>query len=72
MISVSHTCVATISAIVHAGADPVLVEVRADFTMDMSEIEQAITPRTRAIVPVHLNGRSCDMRRLMDMLGAMI
>ncbi len=66
VISVSHTCVATISAIVHSGATPVLVEVGADFTMDMSKVEDAITPRTRAIVPVHLNGRSCDMGRLME------
>jgi dTDP-4-amino-4,6-dideoxygalactose transaminase len=66
VISVSHTCVATISAIVHAGATPVLVDVADDFTMDMSKVEEAITPRTRAIVPVHLNGRACDMDRLTD------
>lgn len=66
VISVSHTCVATISAIVHAGATPVLVDVAEDFTMDMSKVEEAITPRTRAVMPVHLNGRACDMRRLAD------
>ncbi|MCC2639808.1 MAG: hypothetical protein K0S45_221 [Nitrospira sp.] len=66
VISVSHTCVATISAIVHTGAAPVLMDVADDFNMDLSRLERAITSRTRAIVPVHLNGRSCDMRRLMD------
>jgi dTDP-4-amino-4,6-dideoxygalactose transaminase len=65
VISVSHTCVATISAIVHTGAEPILIDVSDDFTMDMSKLEAAITPRTRAIVPVHLNGRSCDMDELM-------
>ncbi|MBA2487207.1 MAG: aminotransferase class V-fold PLP-dependent enzyme, partial [Nitrospira sp.] len=66
VITVSHTCVATISSIVHTGADPVLVDVADDFNMDMAQVEQAITPRTRVIVPVHLNGRSCDMGRLME------
>lgn len=66
VISVSHTCVATISAIVHAGATPVLVDVADDFTMDISKVEEAITVHTRAIVPVHLNGRACDMDRLAD------
>ncbi len=66
VISVAHTCVATISAIVHTGAVPVLIDVADDYTMDMSKLEQAITRRTRAIVPVHLNGRACDMDRLME------
>jgi dTDP-4-amino-4,6-dideoxygalactose transaminase len=66
VITVSHTCVATVSAIVHAGATPILVDVADDFTMDMSKVEAAITPRTRAIVPVHLNGRACHMDRLAD------
>jgi dTDP-4-amino-4,6-dideoxygalactose transaminase len=65
VISVSHTCVATISAIVHAGATPVLVDVADDYTMDMSKVEPALTSRTRAVVPVHLNGRACDMDRLI-------
>lgn len=66
VISVSHTCVATISAIVHAKATPVLIDVGDDFTMDMSKVEAAITSRTRAVVPVHLNGRACEMERLAD------
>lgn len=66
VVTVSHTCVATIAAIVHSGATPVLVDVADDFNMDMAKLEATITPRTRAIVPVHLNGRACDMARLDD------
>lgn len=64
VITVAHTFVATVSAIIHAGAKPVLVDVGDDYNMDMAAAEKAITPRTRAILPVHLNGRVCDMDRL--------
>lgn len=66
VITVGHTFVATVSAIVHCGATPVLVDVGADHNMDPSQIERAITPRTKVIMPVHLNGRVCDM----DAIGA--
>src|SRR5438477_709247 len=65
VITVAHTFVATISAIVHCGATPVLVEVGADYNMNPSSLEQAITPRTRGIVCVHLNGRICAMDRIL-------
>jgi dTDP-4-amino-4,6-dideoxygalactose transaminase len=64
VITVAHTFVATVAAIHHAGAKPILVDVGADHNMDMSCLESAISPRTRAIIPVHLNGRLCDMERL--------
>lgn len=64
VITSGHTFVATVSAILHAGATPVLVDVGDDGNMDLDAVEAAVTPRTRAIVPVHLNGRLCDMRRL--------
>ncbi|MGH9524915.1 MAG: DegT/DnrJ/EryC1/StrS family aminotransferase [Terriglobales bacterium] len=64
VITVGHTFVATVSAIVHAGATPVLIDVRKDFNMDPDLLEAAITPRTRAIMPVHLNGRVCEMDRI--------
>jgi dTDP-4-amino-4,6-dideoxygalactose transaminase len=64
VITVAHTFVATVSAIVHCGATPVLVDVREDYNMDPERLERAITPRTRAILPVHLNGRVCDMDRI--------
>lgn len=67
VITVAHTFVATISAIVHAGATPVLVDVGKDMNMDMDAVERAITPRTKAVCPVHLNGRVCDMDRLQKL-----
>ena len=65
VITVSHTFVASIAAIVQAGAKPVLVDVGHDFLMDISEVERKITKKTKTIIPVHLNGRMCDMERLM-------
>ena len=67
VITVSHTMVATAAAIHHAGATPVLVDIGDDHNMDVSCVEAAITPRTKAIMPVHLNGRVCDMAKLMSM-----
>ncbi len=66
VITVSHTFVATAAAIHHAGATPVLVDVGDDHNMDPDAFEAAITPRTRAVLPVHLNGRISDMRRIME------
>jgi len=66
VITVAHTFVATISAIVHCGATPVLLDVGNDYNMNMDELESAITPQTRAVLPVHLNGRLCDMDRLIE------
>jgi dTDP-3-amino-2,3,6-trideoxy-4-keto-D-glucose/dTDP-3-amino-3,4,6-trideoxy-alpha-D-glucose/dTDP-2,6-dideoxy-D-kanosamine transaminase len=65
VISVSHTFVATIASIHHVGATPVLLDIGDDHNMNVGLIEAAITHRTKAIVPVHLNGRVCDMTRLM-------
>ncbi len=63
----AHTFVATCSAVVNVGATPVLVDVSADFNINVDRIEEAITPRTRAIIPVHLNGWMADMPRIMDL-----
>lgn len=65
VITVAHTFVATISAIVNVGATPILVEVRDDFNMDPGAFEAAITRKTKAVIPVHLNGRVCEMDRIM-------
>ncbi|MGQ9851554.1 MAG: DegT/DnrJ/EryC1/StrS family aminotransferase [Aggregatilineaceae bacterium] len=65
VITVSHTFVATAAAIHHTGATPVLVDIGEDHNMNVDLVEAAITPRTRAIMPVHLNGRLCDMGKLM-------
>ncbi len=65
VITVSHTFVATAAAIHHAGATPVLVDIGDDHNMNVDLVETAITPRTKAIIPVHLNGRVCNMEKLM-------
>ena len=65
VITVAHTFVATVSSIVQIGAKPVLVDTGADHNLDVSLVDGAIGERTRAIVPVHLNGHMCDMKRLM-------
>jgi dTDP-4-amino-4,6-dideoxygalactose transaminase len=66
VITVSHTFVATVAGIVHAGATPVLVDIGDDHLMDPDKLEAAITPRTKAVVPVSLNGRPCDLRRIRE------
>ena len=66
VITVSHTFMATMAVIHHVGATPVLVDVGDDHNMDVEKIEAAITPRTKAIIPVHLNGRLVRMDRLME------
>ena len=71
VITVPHTFVATVAAIEYTGAQPVLVDVRPDsLTMDPQLIQAAITPRTRAIVPVHLYGQPADMRPILDIARA--
>lgn len=66
VITVAHTFVATVSAIVHCGAKPVLVDVREDYNMDPQHVERAVTSKTKAILPVHLNGRVCAMDGIME------
>lgn len=61
----AHTFVASCSAIVNVGATPVLVDVTADFNIDCDKIEEVISDRTRAIMPVHLSGWMADMPRIM-------
>lgn len=65
VITVAHTFLATVGAIVNCGAKPILVDIKQDFNMDEDKVEAAITPHTKAIVPVHLNGRLCNMEKLM-------
>lgn len=65
VITVSHTFVASIAVIFHSGAKPILVDVGDDFLIDANKTERAITKKTKAIIPVHLNGRVCDMEKIM-------
>lgn len=61
----SHTYIATAAAAALLGATPVLVECGPDHMVDPDAIEKAITPKTKCIMPVHVNGRTCDMDRIM-------
>jgi aminotransferase EvaB len=68
VITVPNTAVPTVSAIQTLGARPVFVDIRDDdFLMDVGQVEAAITPRTRAVVPVHLFGQCVDLDSLMAM-----
>ena len=64
VIFCSHTMVATAAAIHFCGARPVPVECGRDHLIDPNAVECAVTPRTRAILPTHLNGRTADMQAL--------
>lgn len=66
VITVSHTFVATIAAIHYCGAKPVLVDTRNDMNIDPRLIEKAVTKHAKAIIPVHLNGRICDMKPILE------
>jgi dTDP-4-amino-4,6-dideoxygalactose transaminase len=66
VITAANSFIASALAISHAGATPVLVDVDADtYTIDVAAIEKALTPRTRAIIPVHLYGHPADMEPIM-------
>ena len=68
VITVPFTFVATVAAIEYARAKPVFVDVEpAYWTMDPALIERAVTPRTKAIVPVHLYGQPADMDPIRDL-----
>jgi dTDP-4-amino-4,6-dideoxygalactose transaminase len=71
----SHTYVASAASIHFVGATPVLVECGADHLIDPPAVAAAVTSRTRGIMPVHLNGRTCDMdalQRIADRHGLII
>jgi dTDP-4-amino-4,6-dideoxygalactose transaminase len=67
VITTALTFCATVNAIIHAGATPVLADINPrTMNIEPGEIEKRITPRTRAILPVHFAGRCCDMDAIMD------
>jgi perosamine synthetase len=76
VITVSHTFAATANAILYTGATPVFVDIEPDtYLIDAKRIEAAITPRTRAICPVHLFGLVADMdmiRAIADRHGLIV
>src|SRR2546429_7997734 len=66
VVTVSHSFIATANAIRYCGAKPVFVDIDPDtYNMDSSLIEAAITPRTKAIMPVHQIGLPCDMAAIV-------
>ena len=68
VITTSYTFTATAEVIRYLGANPVFVDVRADtLNIDPGAIEAAITPRTKAIIPVHFAGLACEMEPIMRM-----
>jgi dTDP-4-amino-4,6-dideoxygalactose transaminase len=67
VITAANTFIASALAITHTGATPVLADVREDdFNLDPQAVERAITPRTKAILPVHLYGQPARMDEIMD------
>lgn len=66
VITVSHTAVATIAAIELAGANPVFVDINPDtYTIDTNAILEAITEKTKAVIPVHIYGHPAEMSKIL-------
>ena len=65
VITTAMTFASTVNAVIYAGGKPVLVDIDPHtFNIDINEVEKAITPKTKAIIPVHFAGRPCDMEAL--------
>ena len=65
IITPPNSFIASTAAIIHLGAKPVFVDVLKDQNIDCSKIENCITKKTKAIMPVHLTGRPCEMNKIM-------
>ena len=64
----AYTYCATALAVLHAGGTPVMVDINEDFNISVSEIRKAITPRTKAIIPVDIAGFPCDYDEIMSLV----
>jgi dTDP-4-amino-4,6-dideoxygalactose transaminase len=62
----AHTYMATATSVLAVGAIPVIVDIDESITIDPAALEDAVGPRTRAVVPVHMWGAACDMDTIMD------
>jgi dTDP-4-amino-4,6-dideoxygalactose transaminase len=68
VITCTHTFIASVLAIAQTGAKPVLVDCEPNYyTIDVDQVERAVTPRTKAILPVHLYGQPADMDPLLEL-----
>lgn len=65
----SHTFVASATPIFMVGAKPIFVDVASDYLMDVNDVKRKISPRTKAVICVHLYGQMCDMAELMKLKG---
>lgn len=65
VITVANTFVATVAAIHHTGATPVLVDCRSDYLIDLDQVKTCVSPRTKAVIPVHLYGKMADLNGLI-------
>jgi len=71
VITTPLTFAATVNVILHAGATPVLADVREDdYNIDVAEIERLVTPRTKAVMPMHYGGLPCRMDELQALADA--
>jgi dTDP-3-amino-2,3,6-trideoxy-4-keto-D-glucose/dTDP-3-amino-3,4,6-trideoxy-alpha-D-glucose/dTDP-2,6-dideoxy-D-kanosamine transaminase len=70
VITAANTFIATVGAIADTGAVAKFVDCKDDFCMDVSLLQAAITPRTKAIIPVHMTGAMVDMPRLLAIAAA--
>ncbi len=64
----AYTYCATAMSVMDAGGVPVMVDIKNDLTIDIDKIKQAITPRTKAIIPVDLGGVPCDYKKIMELI----
>jgi dTDP-4-amino-4,6-dideoxygalactose transaminase len=69
VISAPNSFVGSASSIALTGAKPVFADVDDSFNLDPAKVEAAITPRTKALMPIHLTGRPADMERLTEIAG---
>lgn len=66
VITVPNSFIASVAAIQHVGAVPKMVDVGADHLIDVTQIESVISSKTRAIMPVHLEGKVCQMSKIIE------
>jgi 8-amino-3,8-dideoxy-alpha-D-manno-octulosonate transaminase len=64
VITQAHTFIATVEAICEVGATSVIVDIDKSLNMDVNELMHSITPKTKVVIPVHMSGVACDMKRI--------